>query len=321
MGGYLVRRAGRCLLILFWVSLGSFTLSALLPGDYFTDARIDPVISQSSVAALRAERGLDRPLVSRYVRWLAAVSLHGDWGTSIAYNVPIGPLLWGRVRNTILLTLTAMIFAWLIGVPIGVWLAATGNVRIRTLGRGSLCLLLAAPELLVVLALQFLALRSGFLPIGGMSSMGAGQTNIWDVARDLARHLALPATALVIAALPVLIVHACASMNDALSAPFIRGARANGIPSARLLYRHALPAAAHPLISLFGLSVGALLSGSVLVENAMGWPGIGRLMLEATLERDANVVIAIVTLSAACLVAGNFLSDLLLYASRSEDSP
>jgi peptide/nickel transport system permease protein len=103
-------------------------------------------------------------------------------------------------------------------------------------------------------------------------------------------------------------------MAEVLDAPFIRGARANGIPQWRLLWRHALPAAAHPLTASFGFSIGTLLSASVLVENAMGWPGLGRLMLEATLERDVQVVIGIVTLSAVFLIAGSFISDLLLYS-------
>ena len=93
-----------------------------------------------------------------------------------------------------------------------------------------------------------------------------------------------------------------------------RAARMHGIPRLRLLYRHALPAAAHPLISLLGLSLGALLSGSVLVENAMSWPGLGTLMLQAALQRDINLVAATLMLSAAFLLAGNLVSDVLLYA-------
>jgi peptide/nickel transport system permease protein len=283
-------------------------------GDYYTEARLDPTISPATLAALRAEHGGDRPLLLRYAHWVASAA-RGDWGASVSYNIQVGSLLWSRMRNTLLLTLTATALAWLIAVPAGVWLATTRSVKSRAFGRAGISLLMAAPDLLVVLVLQFLAARSGFLPPGGMTSMGASTGAELSSALDLGRHLALPVTALVLSTLPVIVMHSAAAISDTLASPFIRGARANGIPTGRLLYRHALPAAAHPLIALAGLSAGALLSGSVLVENATGWPGIGRLMLEGTLQRDANVVVAVVMLSAAFLLAGNFLSDLLLYAA------
>jgi peptide/nickel transport system permease protein len=102
-------------------------------------------------------------------------------------------------------------------------------------------------------------------------------------------------------------------MTEVLGSPFIRAARANGIPRMRILYRHALPAAANPLISLLGFSVGTLLSSSLLVEAAIGWPGLGRLLLEAILQRDVYVVIGAVILSAVLLIGGNLLADMLLY--------
>jgi peptide/nickel transport system permease protein len=223
--------------------------------------------------------------------------------------------LWPRLLKTLLLTATATVLAWLIAVPAGIWLATTGGPRNRVFGHGALALLLATPELLVVLIFQSIAARSGYLPVGGMFSLESLQMNSWGRAQDLARHLALPVTALIVSALPALTMHTASSIKEVLEAPFIRGARANGIPRWRSLWRHALPAAAHPLIALFGLSAGTLLSASVLVENALGWPGLGRLMLEATLERDVEVVIGIVTLSAVFLIVGNFLGDLLLYVA------
>jgi peptide/nickel transport system permease protein len=132
---------------------------------------------------------------------------------------------------------------------------------------------------------------------------------------DTAGRLALPAAALVLAALPPLVANVESAMSEVLDSAFVRAVRAHGIPRARLLYRHALPAAANPLISLFGLSVGALLSSSLLVETVMGWPGLGRLLLEAVLQRDVYVVIGVVTLSSVFLIGGNLLADLLLYAA------
>jgi peptide/nickel transport system permease protein len=131
--------------------------------------------------------------------------------------------------------------------------------------------------------------------------------------RDLAFHMELPVLALVLSALPVLVRHVRAAVAEVLDAPFLRAAASHGIPRRTLLYRYALRAAANPLISLFGFSVGALLSSSLLVEVVMSWPGLGPLLLEAILARDLYVVIGGVLCSTIFLVAGNFVADALTY--------
>jgi peptide/nickel transport system permease protein len=131
--------------------------------------------------------------------------------------------------------------------------------------------------------------------------------------RDLAWHLTLPASVLVLGMLPVLVRHVRSAMVEAIDAPFALAARAHGIPSRRRLFRHLLPVAANPLIGLLGLSLGTLLSASLLVEVVMGWPGLGPLLVDAILARDIAVVLGSVLLSATFLIAGNLLADLLLY--------
>jgi peptide/nickel transport system permease protein len=131
--------------------------------------------------------------------------------------------------------------------------------------------------------------------------------------RDLLVHMALPVGALVLSVLPLLVRHVRAAIGEVLDAPFLLAAEGHGVPRRQLLYRYALPAAANPLISLFGFSVGTLLSGSLLVEVVMSWPGLGPFLLEAILARDLYVVIGGVLLSTLFLVGGNFLADLLLY--------
>src|SRR5262249_6230000 len=150
---------------------------------------------------------------------------------------------------------------------------------------------MATPDLLIVLVLELIAARSGLLPLGGMISLDYSNMNSWSRFQDSIRHMTLPVTALVLASAPAVITHTASAMRGALDSMFIKAARANGIRQGRLLFYHALPAAASPLISLFGLSVGALLSSSLLVESALGWPGLGRLLFEATLQRDRHVVL------------------------------
>jgi peptide/nickel transport system permease protein len=172
---------------------------------------------------------------------------------------------------------------------------------------------MAIPELLLGLALLLVATRTTLLPVGGMVSVGYDQLTPLGKLWDLLRHLLLPVVALVLGALPTLIRHTRAAMTEVLGSPFLLAARAHGICRRRLLWRHALPAAANPLISLLGLSIAGLLSGSLLIEVIMSWPGVGPLLLEAILARDIHLVVGTVMLSSLFLVTGNLVGDLLLY--------
>jgi peptide/nickel transport system permease protein len=312
MTRFLLRRAGHAVFLLFGVSVLAFFFSALAPGNYFDEMRLNPQISADRVSALRAEYQVDRPLAARYAYWARGL-LQGNLGFSFAYNSAVAPLLWARARNTLLLTGTATILAWMLALPLGVWSAERLGRPADTALSWATAALLIVPDLAVALGLLVLAVRSGWLPSGGMVSVGFDGFSAAQKVRDLALHLVLPVTVLVVSALPVLLRHVRSAVAEALEAPFLRAAEGHGISRRRLLYRYALPAAGHPLIALFGFSLGTLLSGSLLVEVVMSWPGLGPFLLEAILARDLYVVIGGVLLSTLFLVAGNFVADLLLY--------
>lgn len=309
---YFLRRMLHAVFLLFGVSLLTFLFSALTPGNYFDEMRLNPQISPETVAALRAQYQLDRPLPVRYAHWLNAVA-HGELGFSFAYNSPVAPLLWVRARNTLLLTVTATLLAWIIALPLGIWSAARfGRATDRVLSFAT-ATFLVIPDLVLALGLLILAVRTGWFPTGGLVSVGYEEFSPLHKLRDLALHMALPVIALVLGPLPMLVRHVRASVAEVLDAPFLRAAVGHGLPQRKLLFGYALRAAANPLISLFGFSVGALLSGSLLVEVVMSWPGLGPLLLESILARDLYVVIGGVLLSMIFLVAGNLFADLLLY--------
>jgi peptide/nickel transport system permease protein len=307
-----LRRAGHAAFLLFGVSVLAFLFSTLAPGNYFDEMRLNPQISAEQLSAMRAQYQVDRPMPLRYARWVAAL-VHGDLGFSFAYNMPVAPLLWTRARNTLLLTGTATVLVWMLALPLGVWSAEKLGRPPDVALSWATAILLIIPDLALALGLLILAVRSGWLPTGGMASVGFAEFSTAQRIRDLASHMVLPAIALVVSALPILLRHVRAAMAEALEAPFLRAAQAHGISRRRLLYRYALPAAAHPLIALFGFSVATLLSGSLLVEVVMSWPGLGPFLLDAILARDLYVVIGGVLLSTLFLVAGNFVADLLLY--------
>jgi peptide/nickel transport system permease protein len=308
---YFFKRLVHSILLLIGVSILSFLFTSLAPGNYFDEMRLNPQISTETVAALRSHYGVDRPVLVRYVRWIGSVA-RGDLGFSFAYNSPAAPLLWARGWNTLLLTLTATLLSWLIALPIGIWsaerLGRATDVAITT----ATGVLLAIPDLLVALGLLLLAVRTGWFPTGGMVSVGFETFSWLSKVRDVVLHMAMPVTVLVLSAFPLLARHVRAAMAGVLGSGFLRAAQAHGIPRRAILYRYALPAAAHPLISLFGFSLGALLSGSLIVEIVMSWPGLGPLLLEAILARDLYLVIGGIMLSTIFLIVGNFIADLLL---------
>jgi peptide/nickel transport system permease protein len=162
--------------------------------------------------------------------------------------------------------------------------------------------------------LLLLAVRSGYFPLGGAASLDYPQLDFWSKSKDLARHLFLPGLCLTAGLLPLLLSHVRASMIEVLESPFIAAARAHGIPLRRLLLRHALPAASNPLISLFGISLGMLLSSSLVIEGIFDWPGLGQLLIEAILQRDFYLVVDAAVLATVFLIFGNLLADALLYA-------
>jgi peptide/nickel transport system permease protein len=309
---YLLRRLTHGVLLLVGVSFLTFLFSTLAPGNYLDEMRLNPQISSATLAALRSQYQLDRPLPIRYARWVNSIA-HGELGYSFAYNSPVAPLVWVRARNTLLLTTTATVLAWCLALPLGIWSAERrGRLPERAISWATAALLVI-PDLVLGLGLLILAARSGWLPTGGLVSVGFEDLALIGKLRDLVTHMALPVTALVLSALPILVRHIRAAIAEVLCAPHLRAAAAHGIPHRKLLYKYALRAAANPLIALLGFSVGALLSGSLVVEIIMSWPGIGPLLLEAILARDLYVVIGGVLFSTVFLVAGNFLAEVLLY--------
>jgi len=309
---YFLRRLAHALFVLVSVSVLSFIFTALAPGDFLDEMKLDPGISPDAVAALRVRYGLDRPLPSRYLEWVRSVT-RGELGYSFAYNTPVSALLWPRLRNTLLLSMTGMAVAWVIAVPVGAWTASRrGGLADRL--SGAICTaLLVVPELLLGLALLFIAVRTGRFPAGGMLSPRADALGEWDRIRDVAWHLALPATALILLMLPTLVRHVRASVSETMAEPFVTGARARGVPPGRLLFRDVLRAAANPLASLLGLSIAGLLSTSLVIEALMSWPGLGPLLLEAIAGRDMHVVLGAVLCSTLLLLAGNLVADGLLF--------
>ena len=309
---YLLHRVLHGLFVLIAVSVLSFFLLHLAPGEFFSEIRLNPLISSTSVDALRAQYGLDRSLPAQYGLWLRS-SLKGDFGYSFAYNQPVSAILWPRVRNTLLLNTVALTLAWLFALPLGAWAAARPGGWEDRLSAVGTSTLLVIPDLLIAVALLMVAVRTGWFPAGGIMSLQMAGASTSCQLGDLTAHMFLPVLTIVLGTFPILYRHVRSSMAEALASPFVRAARGHGLRRNQVLFRQALPAAANPLISLLGISFGTLLSASLLVEIVFSWPGLGPILLESILARDVYVIVGVFILSAALVIIGNLFADVLLY--------
>ncbi len=288
---YLLRRLLHAVFLLAGISVLSFVLLELAPGDFLGEAKLNPQLSPATVAALRQQYGLNQSLPQKYVRWLGSLA-DGSLGVSFAYNLPVSTLLWPRARKTLQLTITALLLSWMIALPLGVGSAAGRGGWLDRFAGLAASILLALPDLVLACLALFVAVRAGWFR---------------------SNSAVLPVTVLVLATLPILLRHVRSAILDVAGQSYVRAARSHGIAGAQLWFRWLLPAAANLLGSLFGLSIAGLISSSLLVETILGWPGLGPLFLEAIAARDFYLVIGPVMLSAAFLVGGVLLGDLLLY--------
>lgn len=288
---WFVRRVIHAILLLGVVSLASFLMGRMAPGSFFDDLALNPQIRPETVARLRARYGLGESAPRRYAKWLLSAA-KGDFGTSIAYQRPVAGILLPRTRNTLQLTLAALLAAWLIAIPWAILSARRPRGAFDQAGESAATFSLAVPELLLALALMFIAVR-------------ARQIYLIDSS-------ILPITVLTAGAFPVVYQHARAALAEAAELSYVRAARAHGIAGPRLWIFFILPLAANPLISLFGWSIGGLIGASLIVETVFSRPGIGPLFLDAISSRDLDLVTAVMLLSACFLVAGNLLADLLI---------
>jgi peptide/nickel transport system permease protein len=284
----------------------------MAPGSFFDEMRLNPQVSPETIAALRSRYGLDQPLLVRYERWIKA-AVRGDLGYSIAYNAPVAPLLWSRAKNTLVLSVSALFLTWIISLPLGVWTGERPGGLLDKLITLASSFLISVPELVIAVALLAVAVRWRFLRVGGMMSAGFEDLSAWAQLRDAALHSALPVFILVLCETAVIVRHVRASVIQVLQTPHVQAARGYGTKRSRLLFRHVLPVAANPAISLLGFSLAGLLSGSLMVEVVCGWPGLGPLILEATLARDLYLVVGGIIFSAIFMVGGNLVADLLLF--------
>ena len=310
MRAFLVRRVAFALVLVACASSAAFLLTRAAPGDVTT--QLGPFAKAEEVAATRARFGLDRPVPEQWLLW-AGRALRFDFGDSFLYNRPVARVLAPAALNTAILAVVALAVATAGGLALGVVSGSrSGAVPAAIRALSAVCVSL--PPLLTSLIFVFLAARTGWLPAGGMSSAGAGDLSWAAWLADVAWHVPLPALAL---ALPIAATFErlqSQAMSEVVGEPFVQAARARGVGGSSLIWRHAWPASLRPICAVLGVAIGALLSGSFVVEYVTTWPGLGRLMYEALRARDIYLVAGCAAMGSAFLACGTLVGDLLLAA-------
>ncbi len=256
-----------------------------------------------TLAALHHELGLDRPLAVRYALWLGGF-LTGDLGTSYTYSVPVTDLILPRVMISVPLAVMALLLSTVIAIPVGVYAASRRGRAGDIASMGIAQIGVALPNFwLGLLLILLFALRLRWFPASGFAGWDAGA---WPAIRSLL----LPALALALPQAAILARVTRSSVLETMREDFVRTARAKGLTRRAALWRHAVPNALIPVVTILGLQFSFLIAGTIIIENVFSLPGLGRLIFQAIAQRDLIVVQDLVVLLAATVIAINFLVDL-----------
>lgn len=310
MASIVLRRVAQGLVIVWLTTTLTFFLVHAAPGEPFADRLNDPRATAETRAADLARYGLDRPVIEQYGRYLRTV-LSGDFGQSFTYQRPVRSVVAETLPRTLLLMGSALLVGFAAGILLGALQGARAGGWFDRLTGSAAVLVAALPDFwLALLALMLFA--GTWLPMSGISTptLSPSASTVTRTL-DVLRHLVLPSGTLALLILAMVSRYQRAALIDVLPSPWMRTARAKGVPVRSIIFRHALRNALLPIITLGGLAVPALLGGAVFVEVTFGWPGMGSLAVQAVGDRDYPLVLAIVLLSSGLVVLGAALADLV----------
>ncbi len=311
---YIVRRLILLIPLLIGITLVSWAAIQLAPGsgNYFQSLVLQyPQISPQTIEALKSQFGMDQPPWIQYLRWLWSI-LHLNFGISFAYNVPVTWLIGSRALNTLLLSLTSLVVAWGVGIPLGIYSAVHQYSIMDGVLNTAAFVALSIPSFFSALLLLYAAFWTHLVPLQGLTSVDFDFLPWYGQVLDIARHLVLPTIALGLFSVGSLMRYMRNNLLEVLRADYVKTARSKGVAERAVIYRHAVRNAINPLVTLFGFELGGLLSGAAFVENILGYPGLGRLILEALTKKDVFVVMGSLLLGSVLLILGNLAADIML---------
>lgn len=319
MTAYIVRRLLQTIPLLLGILTLVFFIMHLAPGDP-TAIYLNPSLAPEVLEQMRRNWGLDQPLYVQYFQWITSF-LSGDFGVSLTRHRPVADILLERIPNTLILTGTALVIIFVLGIAIGIVQAVRQRSALdNALTLGALFIYSMPSFWLALMLILIFAYKAHMIPWwpdalrfppSGMTSVDYEFMGAWQKFGDRVQHLVLPSIALGVASAASVARYTRSSMLEVIRQDYIRTARAKGLPERVVILKHALKNALLPIITLLGLYLPFLFSGAVLVEVVFAWPGMGRAIYDAISERDYPVVMATSFIFAAIVVIGNLIADIL----------
>jgi len=318
MAFYILRRVGIMIPTLLAVSIISFIVIQLPPGDYLTTYAMQlrqqgDAVDAAELAALRDRYGLGMPVYAQYWKWISGIILRGDWGQSMEWRKPVKELIWERLALTMVLSASALFVSWFIAIPIGVY-SATHQYSIPDYLMSAISFIgVGTPGFLVALVVMWLAMTKLGLNVGGLFS----QKFIlapwsWAKVVDLLKHVWIPLLILALGSTAGSIRTTRANLLDELSKPYVTTARAKGVKEGSLIWKYPVRVAMNPFFSTVGWSLASLISGTTLVSMVLSLQTTGPMMLRALLSQDMYLAGSFLMLLSALTVIGTLLSDIIL---------
>jgi peptide/nickel transport system permease protein len=320
---YIIRRFVHLIPTFVGATLLAFLVSQLVPGDFVTQRALEPNVRQETIDRMRAQFGLDQPILVQYVRWMGNL-VQGNLGMSFSSNQPVMNVIRRPIQNSLYLVLFATVLLWLMAIPLGVFAA----VRQYSMGDQVVSAFayfgLAIPNfffaqvliLCIFLFRSFTREQFGYsqllFPVAGMTSNGWEQFAPWRQFWDIVWHMIIPGFVVATSGIAGFTRVLRGQMIEYLGSDFIRTARAKGLGDRSVTYKHALRPAIIPFIAGIGALLPSLIGGAGLVEIVMAWPGITPRLLDAISRQDIYVVLGFVVITSLLLMIGNLISDLLL---------
>lgn len=308
--GYIFKRILQTIPLLFLVSIISFFLIRIAPVDPLAELRLNPSITQETLDYETQRLGLDKPVIVQYGLWLKSF-VQGDLGYCTT-GEKVADKLLERIPNTLLLTSFVIFFTWAVGIPLGIVAALHWRKPIDRILTILSSIGMAIPSFFFALLLLIFAVKTGWFPTGGLTSYDFSEMTILGKILDVLHHLVLPVVVLFTISLSGLQRQMRGNLLDVLQSDYVKFARAKGLSETKVVYKHALRNAINPMVTLLGFEFASLLSGAALTEYVFQYPGLGRLILEAVMKSDINLVMASLMIGTIMLVIGNLLADILL---------
>lgn len=307
----ILRRLLAAVPLLLGVIVVNFCLIQAAPGSFMDVMTSDSQITDPAmIAHLRRVYGLDQPAWMQLLHYIWSV-LHLDFGFSYRQNQPVLQAIAERLPATLLLMLSGLSIAALVGIGAGILAALGVGTMWDSLITGAALLCFAAPSFWLGLMLIILfAVQLEWLPVGDMRTIGGAERG-WAMVADIARHLVLPSLSLGLFYAAVYTRVMRAAMLEVARMDFVRTAKAKGLGRARVVLAHMARNALLPVVTIMGLQMGTMLAGSITIETVFGWPGIGLLLLDSVMARNYPVVLGVLVLSATVVIVANIVVDLL----------